>query len=124
LLEDKANNPALNRRQETGTKMFFILKSIFWLALVMSWMPGGADRLAGELGGGAATIGANLRASVETQCLKSPAERAILVSAAAGAAVTALQKTSPVPQKPKAAAAGKPAQSSLKAADLKPAWKG
>ena len=91
----------------TGTRMFFLLKSAFWMSLVISAMPGNLSR---DLHETASSAPAGM---IKDQCVANP--RACMAVAGAVASVAAAAA------KPKAKA---PPQNTLNARDLAAPWKG
>ena len=88
--------------------MFFLLKSAFWMSLVISAMPGNLSR---DLHETASSAPAGM---IKDQCVANPRACMAVAGAVASAAAVAV--------KPKA----KPAvpQNTLNARDLAPPWKG
>ena len=88
--------------------MFFLLKSAFWLSLVISAMPGNLSRDLRE------TASSAPAAVIKDQCAANPRACMAVAGAVASAAV--------VPAKPKSKAAVP--QNTLNARDLAAPWKG
>ena len=111
------------RNTGSGRAMFFLLKSLVWLALVFWLMPGDAGRGLSDLAraGAAAASSASVPAAIIAgQCAADPQACLAVAGVAASAA---LAPPAPPPRLAKAAKTAAP-QTSLKAGDLAAPWKG
>ena len=111
------------RNTGSGRAMFFLLKSLVWLALVFWLMPGDAGRGLSDLAraGAAAASSASVPAGIiAEQCAADPQACLAVAGVAASAA---LAPPAPPPRPAKAAKTAAP-QTSLKASDLAAPWKG
>ena len=109
------------RNTGSGRAMFFLLKSLVWLALVFWLMPGDAGRGLSDLArAGAAAASSGPAGMIAEQCAADPQACLAVAGVAASAA---LAPPAPPPRPAKAAKTAAP-QTSLKAGDLAAPWKG